>query len=266
MLALALLLAVSAPTVDEVAEARHALRQGRPIQAREMVRKAMGEGASGPALDHLLADLAFAEGRWAEATARYQALILGGKRSGNLFEQAAIAALKQGHDKEAMALLDSGAALPDAGPRLFSLRGVLADRREDWSAADAAYRHGLKLDPTSPQLVNNSGWSLLLRGQWSEAHRLIGKAAALAPDDKRIQANLELAASALAADLPRRREGESSLSFAARLNDAGVLALQAGQNEKAQAAFAGALEQSEFWFTRAANNLALAAPSTSTKR
>lgn len=266
MLALALLIAVSAPPFDEVGEARHALRQGRPIQAREMVRIAMGKGTSGPALDHLLADLAFAEGRWAEATARYQVLILDGKRSANLFEQAAIAALKQGHDKQAMALLDAGTALPDAGWRLYNVRGVLADRREDWSAADAAYRQGLKLDPTSPQLLNNHGWSLLLRGQWPEARRQIGKAAALAPDDKRIQANLELATSALAADLPRRRVGESTSSYAARLNDAGVLALRAGQNAKAQAAFATALEQSEYWFTRAANNLALAAPPTSTKR
>ncbi|WP_426265762.1 hypothetical protein [Sphingomonas sp. LHG3443-2] len=267
MLAFALLLAASTPAADPIKEASHALQQGRPVQAREMVRSAMGAGATGPAVDRLLADLAFAEERWAEASARYQALISAGERSGPVFEQASVAALRQGDNKKALSILEQAMASPGAGWRTFNARGVLADRMKDWETADAAYERGLKLDPSSPQLLNNHGWSLLLRGQWADAYRQISKAAAAAPEDRRIAANLDLAASALAADLPRRRPGESSFAYAGRLNDSGVLALRAGQNDKAQAAFASALEQSEHWFTRAANNLALAvAPASSAKR
>ena len=267
MLFLAALLAASTPAFDAIEEASHALRQGRPVQAREMVRAAVGAGASGLAVDRLLADLAFAEGRWAEAIVRYDALIAAGERGSSVFEQAAVAALKQGDDAKAMSLQQQAAATPNAGWRTFNIRGVLADRAEDWAAADAAYRQGLKLEPSSAELLNNYGWSLLLRGQWSDAHRQISKAAALSPEDRRIAANLDLAASALAADLPSRRQGESSFSYAARLNDTGILALRAGQKDKAQAAFARALELSEHWFTRAANNLALtASPAPSAQR
>jgi Flp pilus assembly protein TadD len=259
MLVLAALLAASTPAFDVIQEASHALRQGRPVQAREMVRAAVGAGASGAAVDRLLADLAFAEGRWAEATIRYEALIAVGERSSPVLEQAAIAALKQGDDRKAMSLLAQAEMVQGAGWRMYNVQGVLADRAQDWAAADAAYRRGLKLEPSSPELLNNYGWSLLLRGQWSDAHRQISKAAALAPGDRKIAANLDLAASALAADLPGRRQGESSFSYAARLNDTGMLALRAGQKDKAQAAFARALELSEHWFTRAANNLALSA-------
>lgn len=261
MLVLAALLAASTPAFDAVQEAAYALRQGRSVQAREMVRAAVAAGASGMAVDRLLADLAFAEERWPEATIRYNALIAAGERSSSVFEQAAVAALKQGDDRKALSLQKQAAAIPGAGWRTFNVAAVLADRAEDWAAADAAYRQGLKLAPSSPELLNNYGWSLLLRGRWPDAHRQIAKAAALAPDNRRIAANLDLAVSALAADLPGRREGESSFSYAARLNDTGILALRAGQKDKAQAAFARALELSEHWFTRAANNLALADPS-----
>jgi Flp pilus assembly protein TadD len=165
-----------------------------------------------------------------------------------------------------MSLLAQAAAMPGTSWRTFNARGVLADRLEDWEAADAAYQTGLKLDPSSFQLLNNYGWSLLLRGRWSDAYLQISKAAALAPNDRRIAANVDLAASALAADLPVRREGEGGFSYATRLNDTGVLALRAGQKEKANAAFARALELSEHWFTRAANNLALAEPPALAKR
>lgn len=259
ILALAALLATSppVPAVDPVGEAATALSHGRAVQAREMIRAAVASGASGAAVDRLLADLAFAERRWPEASVRYAALMQAGDRSGHVLTQAGIAALEQDDQAAAIRLLDQAAALSDASWRTLNARGVAADRAQDWSAADAAYARGLRLNPASPELLNNLGWSLLLRGQWSNAKRHLARAAALAPANSRIAANLDLAASALLADLPVRRAGESGASFAARLNDAGALALRAGHVAKARAAFARALEANDRWFARAANNLAL---------
>jgi Flp pilus assembly protein TadD len=257
ILAFTVLLSTSLPQADAVREAGAALSHGRTVQAREMIRNAVGAGASGPAVERLLADLAFAERRWAEATVRYDKLIQAGERSGSVLEHAAIAALEQGDNDAAIRLLDQAATNSDAGWRTFNIKGVLADRNMDWAAADQAYAQGLKLNPVSPELRNNLGWSLLLRGQWKQAHDHLAQAAAMAPSSERIAANLDLAASALLADLPIRRPGESGMSYAARLNDAGALALQAGRIDKARAAFARALEQSESWLVRAANNLAL---------
>ena len=252
------LLSATASGGDVVTEARLALSHGRTVQAREMISAAVRDGASGAMIDRLLADLAFAEKRWAEATVRYDGLIGTGARDAGVFEKAAAAALHQANDRAAAAYLDRALALPEVSWRAYNLRGVLADRAQDWAAADAAYAEGLRLDPASADLHNNLGWSLLLRGQWAEAHRHLEQAAALAPGNQKIAANRDLAVSALDADLPERRAGESGAAFAARLNDSGVLALRAGQEAKARAAFARALEESDRWFERAANNLAMA--------
>ena len=67
---------------------------------------------------------------------------------------------------------------------------------------------------------------------------------------------LELARAALAENLPRRRAGESDSDWAARLNDAGVLAAAGGQRQRAIAAFAQAIEVRSRWYARAAENLA----------
>ena len=49
--------------------------------------------------------------------------------------------------------------------------------------------------------------------------------------------------------------------FAARLNDAGVVAAASGQAKRAEAAFAQAIELKSRWYDRAADNLAaLGAP------
>ncbi|NJC06626.1 Flp pilus assembly protein TadD [Sphingomonas kaistensis] len=260
ILALAVMLAMASapPATDAVSDAASALSHGRAVQAREMIRTAVAEGASGAAVDRLFADLAFAERRWPEATIRYAALLKAGERNTHVLSQAGIAALEQGDGAAAIVLLDEAAALPDAGWRTFNARGVAADRMQDWRSADAAYARGLRLKAASPELLNNLGWSLLLRGQWSEAQRRLAQAARLAPTNPRIASNLDLADSALLADLPARRAGESGSSYSARLNDAGALALHAGNVAKARAAFARALEGSDRWFARAANNLALA--------
>jgi hypothetical protein len=51
-------------------------------------------------------------------------------------------------------------------------------------------------------------------------------------------------------------QGESDEAFAARLNDAGVVAAAGGQAKRAEAAFAQALEVRSHWYARAADNLA----------
>ena len=80
ILALAALLATwpPVPAADPVGEAATELSHGRAVQAREMIRAAVAGGASGAAVDRLLADLAFAERRWPEALVRYAALIEAG--------------------------------------------------------------------------------------------------------------------------------------------------------------------------------------------
>lgn len=241
-------------------EAATALNAGRTQQAREMIATAVKQGASGTDVDRLLADLAYVQGDWPGAFTRYQALLATKRNDAALLQQAGIAALRVGAVTEAISFLDQAVAQPAASWRSWNARAVAADWQQDWAIADEAYAKAKALAPANGQLLNNHGWSLLLRGELDAALKLLSEAAVLAPSDRRIGANLDLARAATSAILPTRRAGESNEAFAARLNDAGVIAARNGDKPKAVAAFARALEASDRWFARAANNLAQVEP------
>ncbi|RST29691.1 tetratricopeptide repeat protein [Sphingomonas ginkgonis] len=251
----------AAPGVStSLAEAAHALEAGRVEQARLMIGAAVAEGAAGDRLDRLLADLALARGEDSEAFAAYQLLLKRNPSDPQLFERAGIAALRSDQPEWATILLDKAVAAPAAGWRAWNARGSLADRSGDWALADRCYAAAVRLAPERMEPLNNRGWSLLLRGRPAEAISWLEHAAALAPEQQRISDNLELARTAAAADLPSRRPGEADEAYAARLNDAGVVADRNGQRDRARAAFARAIEARPDYYLRAANNLARLGP------
>jgi Flp pilus assembly protein TadD len=254
----ALPVAAGTPSLSEAALA---LEAGRLEQARLMISNAMAAGATGFEVDRLLADLAFASGKNDEALARYQQLIAAGAGSTLMAERAGIAALKLGQVDRALPLVTQATESPAATWRAWNARGVIADLQADWTAADLAYERAAALAPDQSQLFNNRGWSQLLRGNWQGAIDQLEQAARLKPVAERTANNLELARAALANGLPERRPGESGSDWARRLNDAGVTARIMGNHTKAVAAFSQALQVSETWYARAANNLEAATAS-----
>ena len=251
----------AAAAVPSLAEAAQALEAGRIEQARLMLSAAMSAGARGFEIDRMLADLAFASGKDAEALARYEQLIAAGTGSALMAERAGIAALKLGQPDRALPHITQATESPAATWRAWNARGVIADLQGDWTAADSAYDRAALLAPDKPELLNNRGWSHLLRGNWQEAIGELERAAKLNPGAERTVNNLELARAALASELPRRRPGESGTGWAQRLNDAGVAAQAMGNHGKAVAAFTQALRASGTWYARAANNLEAATAS-----
>lgn len=262
--ALALALALSepappaeqAPSTISLAEAGRAIAAGRLDQARAMLRVAVAAGAKGEPVDRLLADLHQARGEHEQALGYYLSLLADHPDELLLLQRAGIAALKLGRVADATALLDRATRQPGAGWRAWNARGVAADRQARWNEADAAYSRAIALDAGRAEVHNNQGWSLMLQGRWSEALAAFERAAAINPKLPRLANNLELARAAVAAGLPPRRVGELDEDYAARLNDAGVVAAAAGQTERAQAAFAQAIELRSRWYVKAADNLA----------
>ena len=126
----------------------------------------------------------------------------------------------------------------------------------DWATADSAYARAASVAPERGEVANNQGWSLLLRGRWTEALAKFEQAAQLDPRTPRIANNLELARDALKERLPQREPGENDQAWSARLNDAGVAAASRGERGRAIAAFAQAIETRTAWYGRAADNLA----------
>jgi Flp pilus assembly protein TadD len=248
----------SAPAVPVsivVSEAEHAINAGRLDQARLMIARIVGMGVKGPPVEHLIADLDFASGKDREALTRYQQLLKAYPDDRQMSENAGIAALRIGELAVAGPLIERATAGSGGAWRSWNARGVLADLSRDWKAADAAYARAGQIFPEQPEVLNNQGWSRLLRGDWRGAVGFFEQAAALSPKSQRIGNNLELARAAVAGDLPGRRAGESDRDWAERLNDAGVAAEAMGNKERAIAAFTQALEASGSWYARAANNL-----------
>jgi Tfp pilus assembly protein PilF len=246
----------AAPTAQAlIAGAEHAVRANRLDQASVMISRAIGAGASGVDLDRVMADLAYASGKNAEALARYETVLKRAPANRAVLEPAGIAALKLGNVERASELLSRATALPSASWRAWNALGVVADLRSDWVTADDCYSQAMKLAPDELGPINNQGWSLLLRGRWQDALGYFEKASAINPKAKRAGNNLELARNALAAELPASRAGETDESWAARLNDAGMAAAILGDRGRAIAAFTQALDASGTWYARAANNL-----------
>ena len=249
---------VAAPPAGQLslAEAGRAIAAGRLDQAKAMLSEAVAAGVKGDPVDRLLADLALARGENEQAYGLYKALLAVHPDEALLLERGGIASLRLGRLGDATALLDRATRVPGAGWRSWNARGVAADRQGRWEEADAAYARAGQIDASRAEVPNNLGWSLMLRGRWAEAMEQFEKAAALNPKLPRLANNLELARAALAADLPQRMAGENDESFAARLNDAGVVAAASGQQKRAEAAFAQAIQLKSRWYDRAANNLA----------
>lgn len=264
MMLVAWLLAVAAPAgapaplAASLAEARHAIDVGRLDQARIMIAKAVAEGSHGPAVDRVLADLAFASGRMSEAASRYAALASAAASSDVLVvERAGIAALHSRDSATASSWIRKAVAMEGPSWRAWNALGVLSDYGEDFVEADRAYARAAELAPHQADIVNNVGWSLLLRGDWDRAVTALERAHHLDPASKRIANNLELARAAIAANLPAREPHESDQEWAERLNDAGVVARMRGDDGRAIAAFTRAIEARSAWYERAANNLKL---------
>ncbi len=237
------------------AEIEHAIESNRLEQARQMLGSAIAAGEAGPGIDRLLADLAFAKRNWAEAATRYSALSEAAPADGWSAERAALANIMLGKPGTAEVYANKAIASGEASWRAWNAKGVICDYKGDWTCADDAFAAAAKRKPDEAAILNNQGWSMILRGKWAGALSPLEQAAILDPKSARIQNNLELARSALASGLPERMPGESDNDFAARLNDAGVAAERSGDRARAIAAFSQALAANGNWYARAANNL-----------
>lgn len=76
------------------------------------------------------------------------------------------------------------------------------DRLRRFDLADRAYRQVVRLIGPTPEVLNNQGFSYLLRGDYRRARQTLLAAKAKSPDNPHIKANLELLA-----EVQRRAKG-----------------------------------------------------------
>ena len=245
------------PLPSATAEIARAIDGGRLEQARIMIAAARVADNPDAGLDRLTADLDLASGQHAAALAAYERLIVAGDTSAAVAERGAVAALCLGDAARAQILADQAVAQSGASWRAWNARGAIADFARDFATADKSYGEALARAKDRPEVLNNLGWSLVMRGEWHRAIDYLQRAVRHGQSGRAIN-NLELVQAAIAADLPERLPAETDNHWAARLNDAGVAARLRGDEARAIAAFARALHTRPIWYGRAWQNLQLA--------
>jgi Flp pilus assembly protein TadD len=66
------------------------------------------------------------------------------------------------------------------------------DRLRRFDLADRAYAEAIKLIGPTPEILNNEGFSYMLRGDYARAHKTLEQAQAKDPANPYVQANLQL--------------------------------------------------------------------------
>jgi Flp pilus assembly protein TadD len=66
------------------------------------------------------------------------------------------------------------------------------DRLRRWDLADRAYDQALKIVGPTPEILNNIGYSLMLRGDYRRARETLLQAQAQDPGNPYVRNNLEL--------------------------------------------------------------------------
>jgi Flp pilus assembly protein TadD len=151
-------------------------------------------------------------------------------------------------------VLRSVVALDPSSWRAWNALGRCYDSRKDWAKAAHSYEMALKAKPDAYAVHNNIGVSLLAQQRHSEAEAKFVDTLALKPNFETARNNLRFAI----AMQGRYREafaGAGRQDLPEVLNNVGYAAMLRGENDRAQAYFARALEASPHFFEVAHQNL-----------
>lgn len=253
MLAFSPALAQAPAQIASIEAIAAALKADRLVQAERMLSVARASQSWDSEYQKIYADWAFASGKYEESLAAYK------KLSEQMADGTAdlgigLSALQLNKLNVAESHLRKYVSGKDPTWRGWNGLGVLLDRQGQLKEGEDAFRRGLQLAPERETLWNNLGYCLLLQGRAEEAVEALDKAKGHKRPTKVVATNNEIAL-AMAGTYPMRRSGETSASWAGRLNDAGYGAWLGGHLNDARSLFARAILERETHFKIAERNL-----------
>jgi len=132
---------------------------------------------------------------------------------------------------------------PAGNAELFSIKGVLEDEMGNFREAEAAYRAGLALAPSSSALHNNLGYNLLMQGHPELAAEQFRSAIAIDPSLAVAHDNLALALASQPQPSPKEalREWERAGDAASAHNNLGAVLIEQGHYPEARVELEAAL-------------------------
>lgn len=239
-----------------------ALENRRLVQARTMIEQAAQSPQQGqqqnPRFQLLRAEYLLALGQLEQAVVELQPL-LNGAEGARAAQGLGLALLRQRKAAGAVEALTAAVRQNSLLWRAWNALGVAHDQLGQWAQAEAAYAQALAAQSGAAEVHSNRGYSRLLQNRAEDAVADLELAASLLPENETVRTNLQLAlalagryGAALAAPT-----AQSPGAQARALNTVGYAALLRGDRETARALLSRALEASDVYYARAANNLAL---------
>jgi Flp pilus assembly protein TadD len=161
-----------------------------------------------------------------------------------------------GREGEALPLLKKTVAEFPQSWRAWNALGGAYDDQGKWAEADDAYSHALAASDAPAIVLNNRGYSYLLRNRLDEASADFVEALRQRPDLEPARTNLRLAM-AMKGEYTRATAGAQKDTEAVLLNNAGFAALVRGDYTQAEALLQQAMARKGEYYDLAAANLQL---------
>jgi len=243
-------------TDQNVADIERAIDEKRFIDASSMIDMAVLSGSKDPRLGLLSARLDLGRGRYDQSLEEFRKAQAAPQTRGAALEGEGLALALAGRQAESLPVLKKAVAeFPSAWRAWNALGGAYDDRRE-WAGADDAYAHALVVSDAPAIVLNNRGYSYLLRNRLEEASADFVEALRQRPDLATARTNLRLAI-ALKGEYARSTAGAQKGTEAALLNNAGFAALVRGDYARAEDLLQQAIQRKGEYYDLATANLEL---------
>jgi Flp pilus assembly protein TadD len=243
-------------TEQAVADIERAIDEKRFIDAASMIDMAALSGSNDPRLGLLSAKLDLARGRYDEALDQFRKSEAIAQTRAAAMEGEGLCLVLSGREGEALPVLKKAVAEYPQSWRAWNALGGAYDDKAQWAEADDAYAHALAASNAPAIVINNRGYSYLLRNRLDEATADFVEALRQRPDLEAARTNLRLAM-ALKGEYARATAGSQKSTEAAMLNNAGFAALVRGDYNKAESLLQQAMASKGEYYDLAAANLEL---------
>jgi len=246
----------NALTEQVAADVERAIDEKRFIDAGAMIQMAALSGSNDPRLGLLSAKLEFGRGRYAEALDQFRKSEATLQTRAAAMEGEGLCLVLSGRENEALPVLKKAVAEYPQSWRAWNALGGAYDNQAKWAEADDAYAHAMATSNAPAIVINNRGYSYLLRNRLDEATADFVEALRQRPDLETARTNLRLAM-ALKGEYVRATAGSQKGAEAALLNNAGFAALVRGDYTQAESLLQQAMARKGEYYDLAAANLEL---------
>ncbi|MGZ3274199.1 MAG: tetratricopeptide repeat protein [Caulobacteraceae bacterium] len=243
-------------TEQNVADIERAIDEKRFIDAGSMVDMAVLSGSRDPVLVLLSARLDLGRGRYDQALDQFRKAQATPQTRGAAMEGEGLALALSGRQAESIPVLQKAVTESPGAWRAWNALGGAYDDRRQWAEADDAYAHALAVSNAPAIVLNNRGYSYLLRNRLDEASADFVEALRLRPDLAPARTNLRLAI-ALKGEYGRATAGAQKDTEASLLNNAGFAALVRGDYARAEDLLRQAIQRKGEYYDLATANLEL---------